>query len=380
MKSSSFCRYEVMVTVRFSLMGAILILGGLSSFFAGSSWARQDIVPGSRYTSARAAAMSDAYLPLGDDGPSGLFYNPATLGRIRNPQFEGLNLSLYANSGYAGMFNIDFYNVASLSGYLKTLEKNPGTFAGAGFSVIPSAYMRGFAFGVLLQSHLGAVANGDGTVRYRSVYQFVPTVGTGIRLAGGIVRLGYSLQWVNQASGDFTVLTSDTPLGYNQGLAQGSGISHNLGFSLTLPIAYLPSLNLVGRNLFGVRFGTFSLLPLARNSIGAPANEPASYDASFSIQPKVGGGSYFNFVLEYRDIFNQSKVSALGRAVFGAELSLKDHFYLRGGWGSGYPSAGIGLKRKGGEFALSWYSEELGIGYHSLRDVRYMLQYQVRAF
>ena len=52
--------------------------------------------------------------------------------------------------------------------------------------------------------------------------------------------------------------------------------------------------------------------------------------------------------------------------------------YRRGG--EGYPSAGVGFKMKKGELNLTWFSEEIGTYYHSQRDVRFMFQYQMRAF
>ena len=45
-------------------------------------------MPGARYLSARGAALGDAMLPWGDDGASGLFYNPASLGKIRNTKLD----------------------------------------------------------------------------------------------------------------------------------------------------------------------------------------------------------------------------------------------------------------------------------------------------
>ncbi len=98
------------------------------------------------------------------------------------------------------------------------------------------------------------------------------------------------------------------------------------------------------------------------------------------IQPKIGNGSYFNLVGEYRDMTDTSDISYLGRINFGAEFALRDSIFLRGGWGSGYPSAGIGVKQKKGEISLTWYSEELGTTYHALRDQRFLLQYSVKAF
>ncbi|MCM2277795.1 MAG: hypothetical protein NDJ89_06935 [Oligoflexia bacterium] len=358
----------------------VFLLLGLSA----AAQARQDVVPGSRYTSARAAAMGDAFLPLAEDGPSALFYNPAGIGKLRAPQIEPANFSLYANSSYLGLFslrNLGFYRVASLKSYLPTLTGSPGTMAGVGASLLPSFATPNFAAGVLMQSHVAAQVNDDGTVRYRSTYRFVPAVSIGTRLAGGIVRVGYSLQWVNQALGTIDGVARDAdPLGYNEQLAQGSALSHNVGFALTLPVRYLPQVNLVARNVLGARFSGYSVVSLARNANGTPPEEPMTIDASFSLQPKMGGGSYWNIVVQDRDLTNRSGVAFMGRLAVGVEFSFRDQFFLRGGWGSGYPAVGLGLRRKGGEFSFSWYSEEVGSRLHDIRDLRYLMQYQVRAF
>lgn len=370
------------------LRGALrLILGGVwigGWASALPAWGRMDAVPGARYTSGRAAALSDAYLPLGEDAPSALFYNPAVVGKIRYPQAEPLNFSFYGNAGYIGQFSIlnpTFFNITSLSGYLSTLQANPGQAVGVGGALVPSISGRGFAIGVLAQSQVVAKVNADGTIRYRSLYQLVPAAAVGVRLAGGIVRLGYSVQWVNQASGTLDgVSASTSPLGYNEGLMQGSAISHNVGFALTLPIRLLPSLNIVARNILNARYKAYTIYPLTPSSTGTPPDEPMTLDASFSVQPKLGAGSMMNLVLEGRDLTNRSGISLMGRLAAGMEFTFRDQFYLRGGWGSGYPSAGLGLRRKGGEFSFSWYSEEIGTAYREERDTRFLLQYQVRVY
>jgi hypothetical protein len=361
----------------FSILALIAWLGTAAG--AGSAWARFDAVPGSRYTSGRAAALGDAFLPLADDGASALFYNPAALGKLRTTQFEPINMTLQANSDYLGMIDRNFFKLPSLSGYAPTISGAEPAFPGFSAGLFPNGFTRGFGFGLLMQTDNQAQAQGA-NIRYRSKYQFIPTFGGALRLASGIVRLGYSLQWVNQASGDLTVPLSSSPLGYNQGLAEGSALSHTLAFALTLPYQYLPALNLVGRNVMGARYRSFSIVPLARNKNGVPADEPATYDASFSLQPRAAAGSLFNLVFEYRDLTNTSGISLLGRGVVGAEWGFREQFFLRGGWRSGYPSAGIGLKRKTSEFSLSWYSEEAGTTYHERQDTRFLLHYQIRAF
>lgn len=362
---------------KIALAGCLIIL---QIILCPNLFAREDVIPGSRFTSARGAAMGDAYLPVGEDGASGLFYNPANIGKIRTMQFEPLNLSIYSNSGYINTLGLDFYKVFTLAGYLPTLQANPEQNVGLGFSVFPNAYMRGVAFGVLLQSQVNAQVNADGSVSYKSMYQLIPTVGVGLRLASGIVRLGYSAQWVHQASGDITEDATADPLGYNEKLMQGSALSHNAGFALTLPISFLPSLNIVARNILTTSFSSFTLIPLARNSQGLPADEPTTFDGALGITSKIGGGSYANFVVNWRDMFNVSGISIYGRMAVGLEIAIKDLVFLRGGWGSGYPHAGLGLKRKNGEFSLAWYSEEIGSGYLTKRDMRWMMHYQVKTF
>ncbi len=345
-----------------------------------SAFAREDIIPGSRYTSGRAAAMGDAYLPLGDDPASGLFYNPADLGKIRKAVFEPINYSIYASSSYLSMMGLNFFQVTSLSSYQATLDSNKRQLAGVGGAILPNFGFPGLAFGILMQSQLAAQANSQGSITYKSLYQFIPTLGTGFRLFDGVVRLGYSLQWVNEAIGTPTVPGDTSPLGYNQGLAQGSGFSHTVGVAITAPIRLLPSVNLVARNVFNTQYNSNSLISFTSTSTGAPATEPMTFDGSFSITPVLGQGVAMNLVLEDRDITNQSGDAFLGHLAIGTEFIFQSGIFLRGGWGDGYPSAGFGMKRPGAEIALTWYTEEIGGSYMSVGDSRFMLQYQMRTF
>lgn len=366
------------------LIPGLALLASLACDGVDSVWAREDIVPGSRYTAARAAALGDAFIQIGEDGAAALFYNPAAVAKAQKTVVEPINLQFSGNSGYLSLINfsnLGFYKVTSLSSYLSTLQSSPGTFAGVGASLLPNFSMRGFAAGMLIDSRLSAKVNADGTVTYRSRYQLIPAVSLGARLAGGIVRIGYTLQWVNQASGTVeNVSAASDPLGYNQNLKQGSAFSHNFGMTLTLPNKYLPSFSIVARNVLGANYRATSLYPFTSTSTGAPDNEPMTLDGGFSLQPKTGNGGYFNLSLQYRDMTNTSQISLFGRLAAGIEFSYRDQFYLRGGWGSGYPAAGVGLRRPNGEFALTWFSEEIGTSYHALRDTRFMMQYQVRAF
>src|SRR5262249_28025780 len=100
--------------------------------------------------------------------------------------------------------------------------------------------------------------------------------------------------------------------------------------------------------------------------------------ASLSIQPKFGKGAGLNLVVEYRDLLDSSGVPPLGLLALGAELYFKDTFFVRAGYGSGYPSLGVGFKRKSAEFSFAWESEECGTTYLSQRDARYQFQFGLK--
>jgi len=359
--------------------GIFIGVMNLMFLFSLSLEARMDSVPGSRYTAVRAAGLADAFLPLVDDGGEALFYNPALIGHLKRTHLELFNLQILGNSNFLNDLNLSSYKVVKLESFKSELQENTGKNLGAGISLFPNFFFRGFAAGVFLQSRVIAKHSGD-EIEYRSLYEVIPAVGGAIRLARGIVKLGYSLHWVNQAYGQATVSQDSSSLGYENGIYKGSGMSHNFGFSLTLPYNHLPAFNLVARNIGGVSYTTSSLVPFGENTAGAPPDEESSFDASFSFQSKIGKGGYYNFVLQARDLTNRSNMPWGVRAAFGFEVSFRDNLFFRVGYGSGYPSAGIALRRKKSEFSLSWYSEELGTAIDRNRNINILLQYQLRVF
>jgi hypothetical protein len=339
-----------------------------------------DRVPGSRYVSGRGAALGDAYIGFADTISDALFYNPAGLGRVKDPTFEPVNIQIQANSKLSSLFSTDVYKIQSLSGYESKLLANPNTNPGGGFAVLPALGFRGFGVGMLYQSRL--MAESDGTnIRYRSTYQLIPAAGFGLRLASGVLRIGYSLQWVNQASGDITVPAGTQPMGWNQGLAQGSGFSHNAGFALTLPYVYHPTVNVVVRNIGGLRYSSGTLMSLAKNPSGVPDEEKMTIDASVGFTYKMGSGWSLGTQYALRDSMNASNTRILVRGAVGMELSASDVFFARIGYGSGYPSAGLGFRTPRAEANLAWFSEEIGDGGSAKsRDIRYLFQILFRAF
>ncbi|MBI2712661.1 MAG: hypothetical protein HYX41_07405 [Bdellovibrio sp.] len=340
---------------------------------------RFDPVPGTRYQSAQNAAMADGNLPLGDDSAAGLFQNPALLGKSRKSEFQPINFGIY---GDMALFNniTSATNFLNLPSYASVLQSSPGTSSGMGVSFVPTFSLKGIAVGVLVQGQFVASANADGTLNYRTLYQVIPAVGTGFRLLNGAFRIGYSLQWVNQASGTFTNVAVGSA-SFNSGLFQGAGFSHTLGAALILPTVMLPSFDFVVRNALNTAYTTSTFLHVSSGAVGAPATETMSFDGSFSLHPRLGQGAVLNLIVVERDLTNVSGATASARLVVGAEMNLRDRVYLRGGYGGGYPAFGLGLRSsRGAELSFSWYTEETGTISLSAPDTRVLMQYKIRSF
>lgn len=324
--------------------------------------------------------MGGANLPLGTDVASGLFINPADLAKMRQLQIDPINASLYGTGALLSGLSLGSLGVTNLSSFASHLQSTPGQMQGFGDTLFAGFGFPGFAFGILSTSESEAKYNSSGTITTLAHYQLIPSLGTGFRLFDGWVRVGYSLQWVNQASGSQTVSSGAANLAYNEGLAQGAAFSHTLGLALVLPVEMLPSINFVVRNIGDTHYSSTSLIQFTPNSTGAPATELMTGDASFSIQSRLGGGGLLNLVALYKDVQNVSNQPVLAHAALGAEFNYRNKFFLRGGWESGYPSAGLCFRHLGSELSLAWYSVELGPTYMSDRDTRVALQYQIRVF
>lgn len=337
-----------------------------------------DRIPGSRYVSGRGAALGDAYIGFADTLADSLFYNPAGLGKVNGATFEPLNAQIQMNDKLSGSFGTDFYKFQNLNDYQATLAKHPNTNPGGGYAILPAFGFKGFGMGVLYQSRLMAETNGTNT-RYRVNNQFIPAAGIGLPLASGVLRLGYVLQYVNQASGDVSA-ASNSSLGWTKGLAEGHGFSHNLGLALTLPYIYQPSINVVARNFGGVHYSGKPMVVSASGASGSIPDEKTSLDSSIGAVTKISGGWSLAAQLAYRDGLNSSNTRMIEHIATGLEFTAFDRVFLRAGFGSGYPSAGLGLRTSRAEVNFAWFSEDLGDGTTPQRDMRYLFQFLFKAF
>lgn len=359
-------------------MRALLLLLILTPALAIASG--MDRIPQSRFPSVRGAGMGDSMLGWVDDTQGALFYNPAAFGKLRDFKVEPLNIRVAGNSDIFNSLGPDSVKYMSRTKYVDYLVANPGKTPSSEFSVFPNLRFPYFGFGVLYQNENRGTGDGTG-INYRTRSLFVPTVGTGFRLASGVLRFGYSLQWVNLAQGTGTVVhTATSSSRNNEVLSHGSGFSHNAGMTVTLPYMYQPSFQFVARNVGGLSYGRKPVGVSASGATTAPSKEDMSLDAGLSWLVKISSFTEARYSFVYRDFTDSSNTSRLAHLAAGLEFSLGDRFFLRGGYGSGYPAFGFGVKTNHLAIDFAWSSDEIGAGLRSSQDKKLSLQFRVHAF
>lgn len=318
--------------------------------------------------------MGDAFLPMADDAASALFFNPALLASLPSGfHFEPINVHGILNQdALVGIPITALPGLFSLPAHRTTLASYPSLYTAAGGGMLPNLHWGPIALGVLYQSEFGSQISGGG-VAYRAKYEFVPTLGFGLKLARGIVRLGYSLQWVHQASGRVT--TFNAAANYWDNLSWGSGLSHTVALSVSPPVANSPSVNVVVRNVLPLVFSGTATIPLVTGtSTGSLPDEPMSLDASFSIAPNVGRGNTLTLVGVLRDAFAATP-SILARIAVGMEFNYRHQLFLGAGLSSlAYPTFGFGVQSATTRFGFAWTSEAVGTATDYARNIKFMTQ------
>ncbi|MFZ9595626.1 MAG: hypothetical protein ACO3A2_06055 [Bdellovibrionia bacterium] len=356
----------------------ILVLAGWGLLPQGAH-GRDDVIPGSRYVSARGDALGDALIAVGDDLASGLFYNPAQLSRIRLFEYELLNWSGTVNLNLLKTFNLGTPEAGFPGSLLPSISTLTDQYVGGGGSAFMGVGMRGLALGVLVDTQFASRLNSDQTVSYRSRYQLIPAMGWGFQLFRGILRVGYSLQVVGVAQNSGTT-QGTTSFSYLDGALQGTTLSSTFGLSMVLPVSGSPGFHAVARNAFPTEYSPNVLYRFTNSPSGVPATDVTTFDAAFSLRPHFGRNAALNLLAQLRDATNTSVTSLDQRMAYGAELSFRNWLFFRGGLRGRHLSAGLGFKRAKSELSFAYSTVDVGTSQSSVADSRLMVQFQIRGF
>lgn len=337
-------------------------------------------------STTRALSMGNVGIATAEDGTTAMFYNPAALaktkkvsGELFSPQFD-VGTSIFT----MGRGAQDFSKHGSLQKVRPLLEAKPNRGSYLGGSIYPNISAQNFNFGILMKGEGLSFHDGNQLV-YRSRYVLIPTLGLSIGAMSGRFRLGFAVRGIqiteNDRSLSGTIASNGTadPPGYTMNAQEGFGVGFDTGALISFPIGGLPTLGVVARNVGDTSFPGSAPFGISEGVATKKEKVKMTYDAGFSLSPKMGKNSTFTFAVDYRDALNQNQVATLRRINVGMEFSFSKVFYFRAGVSRGYATGGIGLSSKFGSLDLGTYAEELDAReFRSKEDRRISLRFGSR--
>ncbi len=330
------------------------------------------------YNGIRGLSMGGAAIGTVND-ETALIVNPAGLGRLRDfyitiadPEVE-LGVQTEQVIGTGVMDVIDPQKV------LDKAKEKPGKHLHTRAQVFPSIVVPNFGIGVFAKNVVDAEVNLAGdefTYDYTNDYAIV--AGFNFRFWDGIIKVGANGRVVNRTEvRRDDILTTETGLTLNNLAASGIGVASDAGLILTLPVASLPSISGVYRDLGGTNYSLRD--GMFMTTANDPARTKSTLDTALSFQPILGKRTRSIWSLELRDALNvEEEKDIMRRAHFGVELNVADAFFLRAGMNQRYWSAGFELSTGNYQFQVASYGEDIGADEAPVEDRRYVAKFAFR--
>jgi hypothetical protein len=336
------------------------------------------------YSGARQMAMGGVYTATVNDETS-LVSNPAGLGRLRDSIVTAVDPEITASFTSTDVITLSTVTkILDLQELLNELKRHRGKHYHLKLQALPSFVTTNFGVGVHARYEYDAEMSADGTeldLKYNN--DIAAILAYSLRLFSGIVKIGVAARFVNRTEliGKYPEATTD--LSVNQYGSEGFGVAGDAGLTVTAPIALLPTLAIVGRDL-----GTTSYRlsdGLLNRTQSRPRDTPARYDVGLGLYPILSNGTRMTFAVDLRDAQNFGRSSEDGTTYnvmrslhVGTEFNLRDILFLRFGANQGYWTTGFELASDSFQLQASTYGEEIGTGSARKEDRRWVAKFSFR--
>ncbi len=331
-------------------------------------------------TSARALAMGNAYINKVDDSWAA-FYNPAGLGSVREAHFHIANVHAEASNGLLNLVTKGAaYEIPSK--YMNSLDQNAlrtelasqqGKLFHSRFNFFPNITVRGLTLGYLYTQRNRAIINTDTANEFEVAERRDqgPVLALNASLFGGVFKIGATAVYLNRSD----LYKSFGPLApvaiSGADYKQGKSLQVTAGTRLTIPFALLPTFSAVLRNATSNDWEDLK-------GAGAPDKIKQTLDVGFSITPQISKSSRVHMEVNLKDVNNSYDTSSRRRAAAGIELDFYRRLFLRGGWGDGWGSGGIGVRNRSFMLDLTTYAVDRSLdGFRKEEDRRWAFSLSV---
>jgi hypothetical protein len=332
------------------------------------------------YQGIRQMAMGGAAIGVVDD-ETALALNPAGLGRLREPYITladpVADLGSQDDQIAGGSANLP--GLTDPQKALNAANNNPGAHLHGMGEIFPSLVFPNFGIGVLGRFQEDAELDAAKTAfDFEYENDFALVMGFDVRFWSGIIKLGVNGRLIDRSEiSQPNINPTSTTLTTSSMLTEGMGFGTDVGLILTAPIAWLPSVSAVvrdiGRTTYDMRGG------LIHSTTSTPNSTPQTVNAAFTIAPIMGKHFRSLWTVEYEDISNAWQDDVTTRHYHGGvEFNVSDFLFIRGGYNQGYWTGGIELAIQNYQIQLTSYGEEVGTSSNLQEDRRYMGGFAIR--
>ncbi len=327
-------------------------------------------------TSARALAMGNAYINKVDDAWSA-FYNPAGLGTVRKPQFHLANIHAEASNkllniisqGPASDIPGNYADTFDPQKMRTVLAKDQGKLSHARLQAFPNLTLRGMTLGYMFSQRNRAIINktvaNDFEIAERRDHG--PVFALNASLFGGIFKIGASGVYLIRRDLYKSVAPNGVAKVVDADYKSGRSLQVTAGARLTIPWALLPTFSAVLRNATANDFE-------GGKSGGVPDEIKQTVDYGFSITPQIGKKIRIHMEANLKDALDSYDTNYKRRLAAGVEIDFNRRIFLRGGYGDGWGSGGIGVRSRTFIFDLTTYAVDRSLdGFRKEEDRRWAL-------
>jgi hypothetical protein len=330
------------------------------------------------YNGIRGLGMGGAAIATVND-ETALLVNPAALGKLRDYYITVFDPELEGGSNSQKVIGTDVMGVMDPQKALDHSNKFPDTHMHEKAQFFPSLVLPNFGFGAFARWQVDAEVNSaTGKFTYDYTRDYAAVFGFDFKIWDGIIKLGTTARVIDrlQVMRDDLDPTS-TALDWRTMAGSGMGVAGDAGLMITLPVAWLPTLagvyRDIGRTSYTWRAGSFSDTTLR------PDSAPETIDAALSISPILGKRMRAVVTAQVDDVKTLSQETDKMRRVHaGFELNYADALFLRGGYNQHYWTAGVELAIINYQFQAASYGEDIGTPGSPKEDRRYVAKFAFR--
>jgi hypothetical protein len=329
------------------------------------------------YNGARSLSMGGASIAVVND-ETALLVNPAALGKLRDsygtifdPEIEGSKTDndMYKSKAFTEPFDLEQVKA--------TTDATRDSYYHVKAQLFPSFVTKNFGIGIHGSRVLDAKMNTAGT-QMTTFYQEDVAVhmGFNLRFFEGRFKIGIAGKVISRIEINQDLDATQT-LDIKSLAAEGVGVGSDAGLILAAPVAWLPTLSVVARDIGSTPFTAGSGLRMSSSSRPATVNQ--DFDVALAVFPIHGNRARSALTFEFDKLKAAADATDKSRYYHaGYEFNYNDALFIRGGMNQKYWTAGVELASERTQLQLSSYGEDVGTDGNSIEDRRYVFKFAFR--